>query len=117
MEFERACEIVDKGHVISAQGVAIYPTKVQAMQSWTIPKNVKQLRGFLAHHAFVLLKEAMIKASVLGLPDFNKPFIVETDDLGVAQMKWLPKLMDFDYEVAYKKGKENIVADAFSRRE
>ncbi|GKC06068.1 hypothetical protein Tco_0997678 [Tanacetum coccineum] len=32
-------------------------------------------------------------------------------------MKWLPKLMGFDYEVTYKKGKDNIVADALSRRE
>ncbi|GJV06396.1 gypsy/ty3 retroelement polyprotein [Tanacetum coccineum] len=105
------------GHVILAQGVATDPTKVQAMQSWPIHKNVKQLRGFLgltgyyrrfikdfatlsrpltqllkknvykwtdeAQNAFLLLKEEMIKASVLDFLDFNKPFIVETDASGV----------------------------------
>ncbi|GKB29739.1 retrotransposable element Tf2 [Tanacetum coccineum] len=32
-----------------------------------------------ALNAFLLLKEAMIKALVLGLPDFNKPFIMKID--------------------------------------
>ncbi|GJQ99060.1 retrovirus-related pol polyprotein from transposon 17.6 [Tanacetum coccineum] len=34
-------------HVISAQGVAIDPSKIVAMQNWPIPTNIKQLRGFL----------------------------------------------------------------------
>ncbi|GKB03552.1 retrotransposon-related protein [Tanacetum coccineum] len=211
------------GHVISAEGVATDSSKVQAMQTWPIPKTLKQLRGFLgltgyyrrfikdfasiskpltqllkknsfkwnneAHKSFLLLKEAMVKAPVLGLPNFNKSFIVETDASGVglgavlqqdghpiaylskslapkhqslstyekeflavllalekwrgylldkhfviktdhyslkylldqristpAQMKWLPKLMGYDYEVIYKQGKDNAVADALSRR-
>ncbi|GJZ55902.1 reverse transcriptase [Tanacetum coccineum] len=31
------------------------------------------------------------------------------------QVKWLPKLMGFDYEISYNKGSENVVTNALSR--
>jgi hypothetical protein len=40
-------EIAYLGHVISAQGGATYPSKVQAVTDWPTPANVKQLRSFL----------------------------------------------------------------------
>ncbi|CAM8928587.1 unnamed protein product [Rhodiola kirilowii] len=35
------------GHVITREGVQVDPEKVVAIQSWPLPSNPKQLRGFL----------------------------------------------------------------------
>jgi hypothetical protein len=35
------------GHVISAKGVATDPQKIVAVQEWSLPKTLTQLRGFL----------------------------------------------------------------------
>nr|GEV58065.1 RNA-directed DNA polymerase, eukaryota [Tanacetum cinerariifolium] len=105
------------GYVISTQGVATDPRAFK----WSGK----------AQNSFETLKVAMTHASVLALPDFTKSFVVETDASGVdhynlkylldqiittpTQMKWLPMLMRYDYEVTYKKGVDNAAADALSR--
>lgn len=33
------------------------------------------------------------------------------------QQKWVTKMQGYDFEIVYKKGKDNIVADALSRKE
>nr|XP_051206440.1 uncharacterized protein LOC127321439 [Lolium perenne] len=79
--------------------------------------------------AFQSLKKALIAAPVLALPDFSVVFVVETDacDTGIGAVlmqkdhplafhKVLSKLMGMQYRIVYKKGLENKVADALSRR-
>jgi hypothetical protein len=35
------------GHVVSSQGIATDPKKVEAVKEWPIPKNIKELQAFL----------------------------------------------------------------------
>lgn len=59
---------------------------------------------------------------------YGRPFIVECDqkplvwlfslkDPNSRLVKWRLRLEEFDFEIRYKKGKENVVADALSRIE
>jgi len=40
------------GHIISEKGVEPVQAKVEAIQQWPIPKNLKALRGFLGLTGF-----------------------------------------------------------------
>nr|GFA99071.1 hypothetical protein [Tanacetum cinerariifolium] len=46
---------------------------------------------------------------------FSLKYLLDQRLTTLFQTKWLPKLMGIDYEISYKKGAENEVADALSR--
>ncbi|KAI9191690.1 hypothetical protein LWI28_011992 [Acer negundo] len=79
-----------------------------------------------AERAFSELKHAMSTVPVLAMPDFSQPFIIETDasgyglgavllQVGTAYQKWVTKLMGYDFDIQYRCGASNRVADALSR--
>jgi transposase InsO family protein len=45
-------EIHYLGHILSSQGVHTDPAKITAIQSWPVPANVRELRGFLGLAGF-----------------------------------------------------------------
>ena len=47
----------------------------------------------------------------------NNPLVyVKTSKLGAAQIRWLSELALYDFDIIYRTGKSNLVADALSRR-
>ncbi|GJR52082.1 retrotransposon-related protein [Tanacetum coccineum] len=61
-------------------------------------------RGYLLDRHFKIKTDHFILKYLFG-QRLTTPF----------QTKWLPKLLGYDYEISYKKGRENIIADAFLR--
>ncbi|XP_073128520.1 uncharacterized protein [Henckelia pumila] len=40
-------DLLEKGHVISAQGVSVDPSKIESVLNWSRPTNVSEIRNFL----------------------------------------------------------------------
>ena len=102
------------GHVVSADGIATDPAKLESVLNWPVPKNLKQVRSFIGFcsyyrrfikgfadiarplhklteagqkfefndscmRAFETLKTALTSAPILGYPNSEDPFILDTD--------------------------------------
>ncbi|KAL4332005.1 hypothetical protein GQ457_07G011040 [Hibiscus cannabinus] len=152
------------GHIVSQKGLAVDSTKVKTIQAWPIPTTLKEVRGFLGvasyYHSSKFhnqLKTCICSTPVLGLPNFDKEFHIETDASGIGirvvltqedkplacfsqklstrmqgasgrclplhrpwesgiNIWWLSKLIEYDFEIRYRPGKLNNVADALSRK-
>lgn len=102
------------GHVITTEGVKPNPEKIKAIKNWPVPKNEKELKGFLGTlgyyrkfirdfakitkpltkalrkdenfekskeflETFEKCKEILTTSDILQYPDFSKNFILTTD--------------------------------------
>ncbi|XP_022843218.1 uncharacterized protein LOC111366752 [Olea europaea var. sylvestris] len=88
-------------------GVSADPGKIQSILDWPEPKTVHDVRNFhgLAAKAFKLVKKRMTEAPVTCLSDFFNIFEVECD-----------ASRTYSFILKHKKGVENQVVDALSRR-
>ncbi|GJW35480.1 putative reverse transcriptase domain-containing protein [Tanacetum coccineum] len=96
-------------------------------------KKVKFVWGDKQEATFQLLKQKLCSEPIMALPEGSKDFIAYCDasikglgvvliqrekkELNMRQRRWLDLLSDYDCEIRYHSGKENVVADALSRKE
>ncbi|XP_020208256.1 uncharacterized protein LOC109793202 [Cajanus cajan] len=131
-------DILFLGHVISAQGIAVDPSKVEAVLSWECPKSVTEVRGFVglddpdksfevycdaSHQGLgcVLTQDRQVvgyASRQLKTHERNYP----THDLELVAVVfalkiWRHYLYGAKFDVfSDHKSKENVVADALSRK-
>ncbi|XP_073056957.1 uncharacterized protein [Primulina eburnea] len=79
------------GHIVSREGIAVDPMKIEAIKKWPIPTTVSEVRSFLGlaavkfewtndcQHGFQVLKDKLTSAPILALPCGTEDFIVYTD--------------------------------------
>ncbi|GJS11153.1 ty3-gypsy retrotransposon protein [Tanacetum coccineum] len=77
------------GHIVSKEGVMADPTKVTAMLTWLIPKNIRELRGFLGLTGQVLGTQAQLKSV----------YECELMAIVMAVQKWRPYLLGRKFTV------------------
>ncbi|GJW99634.1 retrotransposon-related protein [Tanacetum coccineum] len=97
-----------KGHPIAFLSKTLAP-KHQVLSTYekeflAVIQALEKWRGYLLDRHFVIKTD-----------HYSLKYLLDQRITTPAQMKWLPKLMGFDYEIVYKKGAENVVADALSR--
>ena len=61
-------------------------------------------------------KDYLLGSKFTVYTDNNPSVYVKTSKLGMAQIHWLSELALYDFDIVYRMGKSNLVADALSRR-
>ncbi|KAL2246177.1 UNVERIFIED_CONTAM: Transposon Ty3-G Gag-Pol polyprotein [Sesamum indicum] len=125
-------KVILLGFVVSGEGIIIDEEKVKAIRDWPTPTIIGEVRSFHGLASFYrrFVKDFSTMAAPLNeLTKKNVPFKwgntqekafqAIKDKLTHAPLLALPDfefIESFPYVIKHKKGKENIVADALSRR-
>ncbi|GJR29446.1 putative reverse transcriptase domain-containing protein [Tanacetum coccineum] len=115
------------------------PSKIEAVKNWKAPRTLTE--GEEQELAFQTLKDKLCNAPILALPDGPEYFVVYCDasgiglgcvlmqrgkviayassqkELNMRQRRWRELFSDYDCEILFHPGKENVVDDALSRKE
>ncbi|GJT19692.1 putative reverse transcriptase domain-containing protein [Tanacetum coccineum] len=114
---EHLRELQFLGNVINGNGIHVEPSKIEAVKNWKAPRTLTEEQEL----AFQTLKDRLCNAPILALLDGLKDFVVYYDAFGIAlgyvlmqrgKCCWIELFSDYDCEIRYHLGKENVVADA-----
>ncbi|KAJ8767539.1 hypothetical protein K2173_017608 [Erythroxylum novogranatense] len=111
-------KVVYLGFVISAHGVHVDEEKVKAIKDWPTPKCISDGKRPIAYFS------EKLHGSQLNYSTYDKELYALVRALETWQhylwpkehAKWLEFIEIFPYVIQYKQGKENVIADALSRR-
>jgi hypothetical protein len=68
-------------------------------------------------HALAKFRQYLVGARFVVRSDHNSlKYFLEQKDLNERQQKWVSKIQAYDFDIEFVKGKNNVVADALSRR-
>ena len=68
-------------------------------------------------HALVKWRQYLLGSKFMIHTDHNSlQYLLQQKTLSTEQQKWIEKIVAFEMEIIHKKGKENVVADALSRK-
>ncbi|GJX89121.1 putative mitochondrial protein [Tanacetum coccineum] len=100
--------LLQEGHPIAYMSKALSP-KHQALSTYekeflAVLLALEKWRGYLMDRHFKIKTD-----------HFSLKYLLDQRLTTPSQTKWLPKLLGFDYEISYKKGNDNVAADALSR--
>jgi hypothetical protein len=68
-------------------------------------------------HALAKFRQYLVGARFVVKSDYNSlKYLLEQKDLNERQQKWVSRIHAYDFDIEFVKGKNNVVADALSRR-
>ncbi|GKB67761.1 putative reverse transcriptase domain-containing protein [Tanacetum coccineum] len=123
--------------LIDNQGLHVDPAKIEAVKNWTSPTTPTEIRNddfvifcdasLQGLGAVLMQREKVIAYASRQLKPHEENYtthdlksgahILDQKELNMRQRRWLELLTDYDCEIRYHPGKENVVADALSQKE
>ncbi|VEN40030.1 unnamed protein product [Callosobruchus maculatus] len=126
-------------HVVSQEGIAVDPQKIEAVRGWSVPKNKHDVRSFLGlctYYRRYVAGFATIAKPLTRLTEEDRrfqwendcqKFLLRTDHASLTWLlrfknperevaRWIERLQEFDFDIENRAGKSHGNADALSRR-
>nr|GEV57422.1 hypothetical protein [Tanacetum cinerariifolium] len=115
-------------HVINGNGIHVNPSKIEVVKNWKALRTPTEVCLFLRlvgyYRTFIENFSKIAKSITIltqkSLLDGPEDFVVYVDAFGIGLGCVLMQrelFSDYDCEICYDPGKENVVADALSRKE